>query len=290
MKFNHIVVLGGGLLGGSLVLRAQESMSARLWVRRAEAVAEAKAIGIYEVTDDLHAALDGADLVMLAVPVGAMPELVKRVHEAGISEQALVSDVGSVKASVHAAMRDGFEDKPLRFIGGHPMAGSEAQGLAAARIDLFDQAACLLTDEECVGEPWTNALEEFWRQIGCRTHWLSAADHDQLVARISHVPHVMAAVTALIGFRDPADGAFAGGGIRDTTRVAAGDPEMWAEILLENREAIVEAIGPAQQLLTEILGLLEGADYAGMRDWLAEARRLQADGLQANHSSIFPNR
>jgi prephenate dehydrogenase len=165
------------------------------------------------------------------------------------------------------------------------MAGSEARGLAAAKIDLFDEAACLLTDDDAVGAPWAAALEDFWSQIGCRVHWLTAAEHDRLVARISHVPHLMAALTALIGFRNPADGALAGGGIRDTTRVAAGDPDMWAEILLENRAAVADALAPARESLAEILALLDRADQPGLRGWLSQARQLHAAAAEAKPPS-----
>ena len=159
--------------------------------------------------------------------------------------------------------------------------------MQAACFDLFDRAACLLTDDQDVGQPWTDALEGFWRDVGCRVHWLSAADHDRLVARMSHLPHMMAALTARVGYRDPADGAFAGGGMRDTTRVAAGDPAMWAEILLENREAVIDALGPVREWLTDLHGMLERGDERAMRDWLAEAQRLHAAGSRVNE---FPDK
>ena len=123
----------------------------------------------------------------------------------------------------------------MRFIGSHPMAGSERNGLSAATATLFQNAACLLTNDNGAPVEQTAALDRFWKSIGCRTSWMSAAIHDELVARISHLPHLIAASAARVCLKNPAEGRFGGGGLRDTTRVAAGNPSMWAEIVTENR-------------------------------------------------------
>ncbi len=158
------------------------------------------------------------------------------------------------------------------------MAGAEVQGMAAARSDLFEGAMCLLTDDDQVGEPWSSALESFWKGVGCRTHWMSGSDHDALVARISHLPHVMAAATALVALADPEEARFGGGGLRDTTRVAGGDADMWAEILLENGDEVAAAVARARDFLSEILACLEAGDHEATRRWLLEARRLHGLG------------
>lgn len=279
MRFDRVAILGGGLLGGSLALRARDFAEVALWVRREASRAEADAMGIPGATTDLAEALDGADLVMLGVPVGVMPALVEQACGAGLSPDALVSDVGSVKRCVHASL-----PAEVRFIGGHPMAGSENRGLSAARRDLFQDAACLLTDDGGVGDPWASALEAFWREAGCRVRWMSAEAHDHMVARISHFPHVMAAVAAVVGLKHPEEGRFGGGGIRDTTRVAGGDPDMWAEILMENREAVGGAVEEGRRSLSEMLAILERGDHLALRDWLAAAQRAHAAGRDArNH-------
>lgn len=272
MDFEKVAILGGGLLGGSLALALRDRTGAALWGRRAETVEEARARGVEGATDDLEEAVDGADLVVLSVPVGAMPDLVEQSLGAGLRSDALVTDVGSVKRAVHRSVGGLLREAGVAFIGGHPMAGSEERGMVAAREDLFEGAACLLTDDEEVGEPLAGRLEGFWRVLGCRVAWTDAAAHDELVARISHFPHAMAAATALVGLTEPGAARFGGGGLRDTTRVASGDPAMWAEIFMENREALAGAVEGAMGELGEMLAMLRGGDHEAVRGWLERAR------------------
>jgi prephenate dehydrogenase len=168
----------------------------------------------------------------------------------------------------------------IDFIGSHPMAGSEQNGLAAASPELFENAACLLTNDEEVAAPRAAALERFWQGVGCRTTWMSAAAHDELVARISHLPHIVAASAARICLKNPGDGRFGGGGLRDTTRVAAGNAEMWAEILTENRAALMEPLRETIADMQDILAVLESGDQQAARLWLAAAKH-QRDTLHS---------
>lgn len=279
MEFSKVAVLGGGLLGGSLALALRGRMSCALWARRDATVEEALSIGIEGATPNLSEAVDGAGLVILAVPVGVMPTLLDAAIGAGLSSGAVISDVGSVKAAVHAALGPLAEKAGACFIGGHPMAGSEQQGLAAARADLFEGAPCLLTDDEGVGAPAAERLEHFWKALGCRVSWTDAAAHDRLVARISHLPHMMASAAAAVALEQPGDAIFAGGGLRDTTRVASGDPAMWAEILVENAAALAAPLRAARDQLSETLAMLEANDEEALRRWLGQARELHQAGL-----------
>lgn len=268
--FNKVAILGGGLLGGSLALALGASCS--LWSRREETTELAKKAGITGATSDLAEALAGADLIVLAVPVGAMPNLISKSIAAGLSSSALVTDVGSVKGMVHTTLPPLLAPHGITFIGSHPMAGSERGGIEAALPTLFENAACLMTNDEKAGEAMTGKLERFWKSVGCRTSWLSSAAHDELVARISHLPHVLAAAGAMVALRTPEDGRFGGGGLRDTTRVAGGDPTMWAEILIENRAAVAAPLRETVEELREMLALLERGDHENVRRWLAAAK------------------
>ena len=272
--FPNISILGGGLLGGSLAMALEKCGTAvRLWARRVETVDAAREIGISGATTDLAEALTGADLVVLAVPVGSMPALVSQSLAAGMRPGCLLTDVGSVKAMPHQELPPLLAGSGVDFIGSHPMAGSERNGLDAASADLFQGAACLLTNDENVAEAKAAALERFWQRVGCRTTWLGAADHDALVARISHLPHIVAASAARVCLKNPGDGRFGGGGLRDTTRVAAGNPEMWAEILIENRAALSGLLRATMIDLAALLTCLENADHAAVLDWLASAKQ-----------------
>ncbi len=274
--FQQVTILGGGLLGGSLALalsKRQDAPQVTLWARRDATAAEATRLGIGNVTTDLSAAVRDAKLLVLAVPVGAMADLAKAALEAGLPQDCLVTDVGSVKCRPHRALAPLLREKGIAFIGSHPMAGSERNGLSAATAELFRDAACLLTNDEHVPLELSEPLEAFWQSVGCRTTWMSAAIHDELVARISHLPHVLAASGARVCLRDPSEGRFGGGGLRDTTRVAAGNAEMWAEILMENRDALVGPLRETLADLREILAAIEGGDQEKVRHWLVMAKK-----------------
>ena len=274
--FENITILGGGLLGGSLALALaalENPPQVRLWARNPETVEAAGKLGITGVTRDLGEAVKAADLVILAVPVGAMTTLVTSALEGGLPDGCLVTDVGSVKCVPHRKIGPLLHGREIRFIGSHPMAGSERNGLSAVTAHLFQNAACLLTNDDGAPAEQTAALERFWKKIGCRTLWMSAAIHDELVARISHLPHLIAASAARVCLKDPSEGRFGGGGLRDTTRVAAGNPVMWAEIVIENREALIGPLKETIADLREILASLESGNQEQAGQWLATAKQ-----------------
>ncbi|MES2659880.1 MAG: prephenate dehydrogenase/arogenate dehydrogenase family protein [Verrucomicrobiota bacterium] len=274
--FPNITILGGGLLGGSMALALAEFENppvVRLWARKEETVEDARKLGITGVTGDLAAAVKEANLVILAVPVGSMAPLVSACLAAGLPDGCLITDVGSVKRVPHRRISPLLKGLNVRFIGSHPMAGSERNGLSAVTANLFHNAACLLTNDDGAPAELTAALERFWKHIGCRTSWMSAAIHDELVARISHLPHIVAACAARVCLKDPSEGRFGGGGLRDTTRVAAGNPTMWAEIVIENREALIGLLEETITDLGEILASLENANQEKARQWLVTAKQ-----------------
>lgn len=265
MSFSKIAILGPGLLGGSVGLAAQAmGFEVILWGRNPERVAAAREVGL-QATTDLGEAVEEADLVIFAVPVGVMEIMARKISQ-HLKSGALVTDVGSVKALPHAAAGE------LRFIGSHPMAGSEQTGVAAARADLFQGAACVLTNEGGLPEEAVTALQKFWESLGCAVHHMSVGAHDRAVARISHLPHAMAVATAAAALKFPDDAHLAAGGFRDTTRVASGDPAMWAEIMMENRDALASALHDAQKEIGEMLAHLADSDKKGLQNYLAEVK------------------
>lgn len=152
------------------------------------------------------------------------------------------------------------------------MAGSEQAGIQAAHGDLFEGAACILTNDQEVPDSLTQAIQEFWQALGCHTTWLDSSDHDALVARISHLPHALAAAAARTCLLHPADGSLGGGGLRDTTRVASGNVEMWTEILLENREALMAPLQESIDDLIQLQNALKAGDQDATRQWLGTAK------------------
>ncbi len=269
-----ITLYGPGLLGGSLALAIQERMpqvQLRLWARRESAEAGIRARGISaDFFTDATAAAQGASLIILCTPVETMAALAEKIVLANLADEGLVTDVGSVKGSVVRALQPFFG---ARFVGSHPMAGSEKTGIEVARADLFQNAACLLTPTDGT-DP--QRLRSFWQALGCRVLQMSPDEHDEKVARISHLPHMMAAVTTLAALRtDPSAIACVANGFRDTTRVAAGDPGLWTGIALENRTALRAQLRAASTTLTELLEILDKPDEEDLRRFLTEAKSLR---------------
>jgi prephenate dehydrogenase len=238
MNFGTVAILGPGLIGGSLALAlAERGLVDRLaiYARSPRSLDEIRLAGVSaELTGNPSEAVRDADVVVLCVPIEAMPELVRECRDA-LKTDALVTDVGSVKGSVDAALAPLLDDRAL-WIGSHPMAGSEQSGFVAARADLFENAAVIVTPTPRTGAGAQARAEQFWRALGGRVYALAPADHDLAVADISHVPHLLAAL--LVANANPRSLPLAGGGFRDTTRIASGSPELWTEILWANREAV----------------------------------------------------
>jgi prephenate dehydrogenase len=227
------------------------------------------------VSTDAAAAVDGADLVVLATPVGVMGEVVTAAA-GSLAAGALVTDVGSVKAPVVAAVAPQVAARGATFLGSHPMAGSEHAGFENARPDLFEGAACILTPQG--GEPAraVEALQAFWEALGCRVWMMPPAAHDRVAARVSHVPHAVAAALVEAALNGDGDATrFIGQGFRDTTRVAAGDPALWTGILTENRTAVVDGLREVGRTIDELASALERGDEPAVRRFLDRSSKLR---------------
>ena len=272
----RISVLGPGLLGGSVALAVRHYMpevEVVMWGRRDEPLQVAKELGVSVVTTEIEEAVNGVDLCVLATPVGVMSHLVSQIVEAMNGEALLLTDVGSVKRLPHQTLASILQGSKVEFVGSHPMAGSEKTGIEAARALLLDGATCLVTNDNNVEEEQVQKVEEFWQNIGCKIRRMSAEDHDYAVARVSHFPHLLAAVGATVGlaFEDILN--LCGGGMRDTTRVAAGDPELWTEILMENSDALHRSMRESVADLVNLMDCLEGQDSDRLLEYLIEAKR-----------------
>ena len=272
---NKIAVLGSGLLGGSIALAVQKrvpTLSIYLWGRREGSVTEAHQCGIEHATSDMAEAVKDAELIILASPVGAMPEILQAAATTRSLNGVMVTDVGSVKLMPREALEGIITETGAKYIGSHPMAGSEQAGVGAARADLFADAACVMTNDYNHSEHDVSELQSFWEILGCHCHLTNSEDHDRIMARISHLPHLLASVGSLVGLKNAADGEFAGNGMRDTTRVASGHPGMWAEIFLSNREALKQPIEETVSYLREMLAMLDDSSEEEIIRFLQEAK------------------
>jgi prephenate dehydrogenase len=268
----HITIIGVGLLGGSigLALRKLSPQTVIAGVgRRESSLAEARGIGAIDVaTTDATDVVGDSDLVVLCTPVGAFSRHLAQI-EPHLKPGCVVTDVGSTKAEVVTAANNILG--PQRFLGSHPMAGMEKKGPQYATADLYRDALCILTPVEASPRDLVNRIDGFWRQLGMRTLELDPQAHDQAVAAVSHVPHLLSSLLMNL----PAPGALplAATGLRDMTRLAAGDPEMWRDITLTNREAILQALTRLQENLRVLGDIVQRGDARGIEQLLAKAKR-----------------
>ena len=286
VQFQKLTLIGVGLLGGSIGLAAkQRGVADRVCglVRREESIAECLTAGaVDEATLDVAEAVADADLVILCTPVGRMGELAAAMKP-HLAADAIVTDVGSVKASVVAAV----ESVLSRFVGSHPLCGSEKSGVAFAREDLLEGAVCAVTPTEASDVATVETISKFWTTLGSRVVKLAAADHDSIVARTSHLPHVLASALANTVLAQPRAGesGFLGTGFRDTTRLASGEAGMWRDITLDNAEAIVAALEDLQSEIGRLKTALSKKDASALENFFTESQAAR-DGWLAGREDL----
>ena len=273
MHPRRLSILGVGLLGGSIGLAAKSSINGCRVVgygHRPQSLQTALSLNaVDEVYDDPASAVRDADLVVLCTPVGTFGRILDVIGPA-LAPNAVVTDVGSTKASVVRAARTSVPHS-ARFVGSHPMAGSEKRGVEFARADLLNGALCIVTPDEATDPEAVAKVEGFWRLLGMRTTRLSPVEHDRRLADVSHLPHAVAA--ALVAMQDAASMDLAGKGFADTTRVAAGDPGLWRDIFLDNRDNLRQSIRRLQEHLGGLLSRLDAGDGDATARWLDEAAK-----------------
>ncbi len=276
--FARVAIIGVGLIGGSIGmgLRARRLAGTVVGIGRHEArlrqAVDRGAVDTY--TTEAGAGVRGADLVIVAVPVGSVLPVLRAVRPY-LAPGTVVTDVGSCKAQIVAAAED-LLGPDVHFVGGHPMAGSEQTGIRGADRYLFEGAYYVLTPTPRTDPRALAVLRRLAEKLGCRVIEMDPAEHDRAVAAVSHLPHLLAcALVNTIGGIPGSDRALAlaAGGFRDTTRVAAGNPEIWQDIFLANREMVREVLGNFRAELDVIEKILVEGERTRLHAWLEKARR-----------------
>jgi prephenate dehydrogenase len=273
----QLAVVGVGLLGGSVAKAARQGGLARRIVgigRDAGRLQPALDDGTLDLAvTDLDAGVRDADFILLAAPVLTIEGLLERVWRAAPAAGAVVTDVGSTKRNIVRAAERLAATRPLAFVGSHPMAGSEQAGYRVARPDLFRGATVIVTPTETTELAALKETTEFWEALGARVSSLDPETHDRTVAAISHLPHLIACALVDGAARaEPAALEFAARGFRDTTRIAAGDPDMWAEIFLANRDALTATVDAFREALGELQQVIDGGRADALRAVLARIK------------------
>lgn len=268
-----VAIVGVGLIGGSigLALQARRLSGRVIGVgRSAESLAAARrAKVVTESSLDLAAAVAEADLVVVATDVGTVAPLLDRIDEA-VRPGTLITDAGSTKASIVAAWEKRRRTRRGRFVGGHPIAGSHKSGPAAADATLFEGRVAVVTPARATPAADAEAIGGFWSALGSTVFMIDPKEHDKLLAATSHAPHLIAAAIALA--TPAAARQFTAGGWRDTTRIAAGDPELWADILLDNAPQVAKALARIATGAEKMLAAIEAGDRRRLRTLLARAK------------------
>ena len=247
------------------------------YARRAETRRYALAQGAADEAFDTPAeAVRNADVVVICTPVRSIPALAGECRTS-MKAGCVVTDVGSTKEEVVRGMEALFRDGRQHFVGSHPMAGSEKTGMEAARADLYRNAVVAVTPSAASSEQAVRAVMDLWTSVGARAIGLDAKEHDRLVARTSHLPHLVAAcLVASVGRELSGEvRGFCGTGFRDTTRIASGSADLWRDIVETNRAAVLAELQGCSKELQDVIAIIEKGDFEGLRVYLERARAVR---------------
>lgn len=284
--FRKIVIFGVGLIGGSfaLALRKAGAVGEVVGFGRSQATLnEAKQLGILDrIGSDVAAEVKDADIVLLATPVAQMGELFTRIAP-HLGNQTLVTDGGSTKCDVVAAARGNLGGKIAQFIPGHPIAGAEKSGASAAMADLYQGKKVVLAPLPENDQVSVARVRQAWELCGANVMELTPEEHDGVFAAVSHLPHLLSfALVHDLAQRDNKDLllSFAASGFRDFTRIAASSPEMWRDISLANRDALLQEVQRYADELHVIHQALQNNDAAKLEEIFSVAREVRSNWTQ----------
>jgi len=278
---SRLCIVGVGLIGGSLAKDLRRLGLCHEVIgcnRKRENLERARELGIIDAYYlDPAKAVEGADMVILAVPLGAMADVLRAMGP-GLSARAVVTDVGSAKCSALEAARSAFGAIPENFVPAHPIAGTEHSGVDAALEGLFRGRRVILTPVDETRPEASRRVREMWQSVGAEVLEMDPAHHDEVLAATSHLPHMLAyTLVDMLGSMEERVEMFryAAGGFRDFTRIASSDPQMWHDICLANRDALVSALERFQADLGVAVDAIRDGDGKTIKEMFARAKRLR---------------
>ncbi|SDH84137.1 prephenate/arogenate dehydrogenase family protein [Alloyangia pacifica] len=294
-NYGRVALIGLGLIASSIfwaMKRAGMESHVTGYARSAETRETAKRLGLcHEIVDSAEEAVKDADLVILAVPVGAMGPIAEAIAP-HLKPGCTVSDVGSVKQEVIDAVRPHLPEG-VNFVPTHPMAGTEHSGPDAGFASLYDNRWCLIVPDGAPEEA-TAKLEAFWQALGARTEQMEVEHHDLVCAVVSHVPHLIA--YTMVGVADDLRRVsdqevikFSAAGFRDFTRIAASDPTMWRDVFMNNKQATLEILGRFTEELFALQRAIRTGDGQLLFDYFTRTREIRRGILQAGQDTDAPD-
>ena len=294
--FNRLALIGTGLIGGSIARAARAQHAAGSIVvtsRSAETRKRVAELGFADqVVESNAAAVEGADLVIVSIPVGACGAVAKEIGP-HLKPGAIISDVGSVKGSV---LRDMAPHLPagVHFIPAHPVAGTEHSGPDSGFAELFVNRWCILTPPENADQAAVEKLKTFWTALGANVETMSAEHHDMVLGITSHLPHLIA--YTIVGTADELSAVtrsevlkFSAGGFRDFTRIAASDPTMWRDVFLYNKDAVLEMLGRFNEDLSQLTRAIRSGNGDALFDHFTRTRAIRRGIVEIGQDSAAPD-
>jgi cyclohexadieny/prephenate dehydrogenase len=286
--FKNVSLIGAGLIGGSLArVIKREGLADRVtaYSRRPETRERIRELGFVDsVADDIVTAVADADLVVVSVPVSASGSIAKAMGP-HLRSGAIVTDTGSVKQAVIAAMGPHLPEQ-VHFVPGHPIAGTENTGPDSGFDTLFQGRWCVLTPPNGTDPEAVSAITNMWERAGSKVDLMSATHHDMVLAITSHIPHLLA--FNIVGTVSELEEQlklevikYSAGGFRDFTRIAASDPEMWRDIFIENKEAVLEMLGRFSEDLAALQRAIRWEDTDGLESKFSQTRDIRRDIIEA---------
>ncbi len=280
--FEQLGLIGCGLMGGSFALALKRAKLVKRVVgysKSPSTTERAKQLGVIDVAaPSALLAVSGADLVLIAVPVGASEQTFKAIRH-GITEQMLVMDVGSTKGDVIEAARRGLQDQLASFVPAHPIAGKEVAGVEHADAGLYTGKQVVLTPIKTTLRSNVQRATQVWSGIGAKVRTMTPDEHDTTFAAVSHLPHLIAfAFTNGIATQPQGDRflEMAGSGFRDFTRIAASDPAVWRDILMANREKVLLQSQAFREALRQFEALLASSDTQALENAIAAVSQVRS--------------
>jgi prephenate dehydrogenase len=274
-NWNKVAIVGVGLIGGSIGLALRERKLAANVVgigRRAAGLKKAKELGAVTSTAlKVEQGVAEAEIVVVCTPVGDIADHALQVASAR-GDQTLITDAGSTKGAIVSKVQEALPPGG-RFVGSHPLAGSEKSGVAFARADLFEGRVVVVTPSKKNSADDVQATGDFWSSLGATVLMMSPEAHDKALAGTSHVPHLIAAAAA--ASTEKSDLPLAASGWRDLTRIAAGDPELWTQILLENQAYALKSLGRFEKTVAAFRTALERGDRRKLLQLLTEGKSIR---------------
>jgi prephenate dehydrogenase len=294
--FKKIVLIGVGLIGGSFALSLKKAQAVTHIVgvdRHLTSLETAKRLGIIDsFTDDMASAVADADLIMIATPVAQTAKILSAIYP-HLQASTIVTDAGSTKADVVTAARASLQEKVSQFVPAHPIAGREKNGPEAAIDDLYVGKKTVITRLPENADQAVELVAQAWRLCGAIIHHLSPKEHDQVFASVSHLPHLLAyALVDDIAAKPHADRLFqyAASGFRDFTRIAGSSPEMWRDISLANRDAILEELDSYSLKLQQLRASLEASDSLALESIYSRAQTARMNWIAAIEAAESQNK